>query len=91
MRQNDVAEAARAHSGTHKIHSNTLNPNIALFLIERSAQQNQFRASVACYWIVSTALVDEPKSPSVRNDRLKPTFCDTSLVTESRDSENVIK
>lgn len=42
------------------------------------------------YWMVSTALVDEPKSPSVRNDRLKPTFCDTSLVIELRVSENVM-
>lgn len=42
------------------------------------------------YWIVSTALVDVPKSPRVRNDRLKPIFCDTSLVTVSRVCENVI-
>lgn len=42
------------------------------------------------YWMVLTALVDEPKSPSVRNDRLKPIFCDTSLVTVSRVCENVI-
>lgn len=46
--------------------------------------------AASAYWIVSTPLVDEPKSPSVRNDRLKPIFCDTSLVTVSRVCENVI-
>lgn len=55
-----------------------------------AAVQSPLLAS-RCYWMVSMELCDEPKSPSVRNDRLKPMFCDTSLVTVSRDSENVIK
>ena len=46
---------------------------------------------LAGYWMVSIALVDEPKSPRVRNDRLKPMLCVTSLVFRSRDCEYVIR